>query len=132
MHESPEAFPTLKRTWWLKHRYFMAYMVREATVLPLVFFLACLLAGIFSLLRDDAAWASWLGFMASPPVLLLNLLALVASLYHAWTFFQLFPRVMPLRIAGRSVPSRAIVAGQWAGVVMVLLLFLWLFAGGAA
>lgn len=129
MHESSDSFPRLKRTWWLKHRYFVAYMVREATVLPLVFFVACLLAGLIALLRGDAPWLGWLGFMAAPPVLLLNLLALLASLYHAWTFFQLFPRVMPLRIAGRTLPSQAIVAGQWAGVVLVLLLSTWLFVG---
>ncbi|MCC5882932.1 MAG: fumarate reductase subunit C [Halomonas sp.] len=131
MQKSSDALPPLKRTWWLKHRYFVAYMVREATVLPLLFFAACLIAGMIALLRSDAAWSSWLEFMSAAPVLMLNGLALVASLYHAWTFFQLFPRVMPLRIAGRTLPSQAIVAGQWAGVVLVLLLFVWLFTGGA-
>ncbi|MEQ6918198.1 hypothetical protein [Halomonas aquatica] len=35
--------PELKRTWWLKHRYFRVYMAREATVLPLIFFIAWML-----------------------------------------------------------------------------------------
>ncbi|WP_249977875.1 fumarate reductase subunit C [Vreelandella olivaria] len=122
-----QRLPPLKRTWWLKHRFFKLYMVREATVLPLVFFILCLLAGMISLLQGPDSWQGWVAFMGAPIVLLLNLLALIASLFHAATFFVLFPRVMPLRIAGRSLPDQAIVAGQWAGVLVVALLFLWLF-----
>ncbi|MBA2778590.1 fumarate reductase subunit C [Billgrantia kenyensis] len=130
MHPN-ERLPPLPRSWWLKHRYFIAYMVREATVLPLLFFAVCLLAGLIALLRGEASWMNWLAFMGSAPVLLLNGLALAASLYHAWTFFQLFPRVMPLRIAGRPLPHQAVVAAQWAGVAVVTLISLWLFMGGA-
>lgn len=127
MHKPPRAHPPLPRNWWLKHRFFIAYMAREATVLPLVFFIVCLLAGTLALSRGPDAWQGWIGFMGSPPVVALNALALVASLYHAWTFFQLFPRVMPLRLGDRSVPASLMVAGQWAGVLAVLLLFVWVF-----
>ena len=107
-------------------------MLREATVVPLVFFILCLLAGVFALLQGPASWQGWVAFMGSPLVLLLNALALVASLYHAATFFVLFPRVMPLRVAGRSVPAGAIVAGQWAGVVAVAVVLFWLLGRGGA
>lgn len=123
---STQRLPPLKRTWWLKHRFFKLYMLREATVLPLVFFTLCLLAGMVALLQGADSWQGWIAFMGSPIVLALNLLALVASLYHAATFFVLFPRVMPLRIAGHRLPDHMIVAGQWAGVVAVALLFFWL------
>ncbi|MBR2515760.1 MAG: fumarate reductase subunit C [Halomonas sp.] len=128
MHKSSsQRLPPLKRNWWLKHRFFKLYMLRETTVLPLVFFTLCLLAGMVSLLQGAESWQGWIAFMGSPIVLLLNLLALAASLFHAATFFVLFPRVMPLRIAGRSLPGNVIVAGQWVGVVVVALLFFWLF-----
>ncbi|WP_404471941.1 fumarate reductase subunit C [Vreelandella venusta] len=123
---SSQRLPPLKRNWWLKHRFFKLYMLREATVLPLVFFTLCLLAGMLALLQGAESWQGWIAFMRSPVVLALNLLALVASLFHAATFFVLFPRVMPLRIAGRRLPDQAIVAAQWAGVVAVVLLFIWL------
>lgn len=123
---STQRLPPLKRTWWLKHGFFKLYMLREATVLPLLFFTFCLLAGIFALLQGADSWQGWIAFMGSPIVLVLNLLALAASLFHAATFFVLFPRVMPLRIAGHSLPDQVIVAGQWAGVVAVALLFFWL------
>ena len=38
--------PKLSRSWWLKHNYYRLYMLREATVLPLLFFLGCLLYGL--------------------------------------------------------------------------------------
>lgn len=126
MADSAKRPAPLARTWWLKHRFFKRYMLREATVLPLVFFLLCLLAGMVALLKGPASWQGWVAFMGSPVVLALNLLALAASLYHAATFFVLFPRVMPLRIAGHRLPDTAIVAGQWAGVVVVALLLFWL------
>lgn len=123
-------FPELKRDWWLKHPYFKRYMAREATVLPLVFFLACLLAGLYSLLQGADSWQGWLQFMKNPLVMAANALALGASLFHAWTFFQLFPRVMPLRAGGRAVPPSAIVLGQWLGVAAVMGLAAWIFMGG--
>lgn len=125
-----QRLPPLKRNWWLKHRFFKLYMLREATVLPLVFFILCFLAGMVALLQGAESWQGWIAFMGSPIVLLLNLLALAASVFHAATFFVLFPRVMPLRIAGQSLPDKAVVAGQWAGVVAVALLFFWLLGRG--
>lgn len=116
----------LKASWWLKHRFFTAYMLREATVIPLLFFIGCLLAGIYSLLQGENQWLAWQAFMQQGWVLGLNLLAFFASLYHALTFFQLFPRVMPLRIAAYSLPPWSIVAGQWLAVLAVLLVCGWL------
>lgn len=123
--------PSLTGSWWRKHRFFKLYMLREATVLPLAFFICSLLAGVFSL-QDPERFAHWQAFMSNPLIIAVHALALLASLYHALTFFVLFPRVMPLRIAGKSVPAVALVAGQWAAVVLVILVFLWLFMGGAA
>lgn len=121
--------PPLSRTWWLKNPAFKAYMLREATVLPLAFFLACLTFGVAALIKGEAAFAGWLTTMQNPLVILINLLALAASLYHAATFFVLFPRVMPLRVAGKQIPSNVIVLGQWLGVAGVFLFSAWLFAG---
>ena len=119
----------LERTWWLKHAAFRRYMLREATVLPLVFALCCLLAGLWSL-QTSAQFYAWQQFMAQPWVVAFNLLALIGALYHAFTFFQLFPRVMPIRVGNKQVPATLIVLAQWLGVVAVLLAMLWLAASG--
>lgn len=111
--------PPMPRTWWLKHGYYRRYMLREATVLPLLFFIGCWIAGLFCLAQGEAAWFRWQSFMAQPWVILLNGLALVASLYHAKTFFALFPRVMPLRIGSKTLPPQVLVGAQWSATVAV-------------
>lgn len=121
--------PQLTGRWWKKHGYFKGYMLREATVLPLLFLLFSLLVGAFSL-QEAVRFAHWQAYMAHPFVMSLHGLALLASLYHAATFFVLFPRVMPIRIGTRSIPDRWIVLAQWVAVAAVLALFLWLFARG--
>ena len=105
--------PAMPRTWWLQHRYFRLYMLREATVLPLLFFIGCVCYGLYCLRLGDTQWLIWLDFMTRPWVLLLNLLAFVASLFHAKTFFELFPRVMPL------APAGLMIAGQWLATLLV-------------
>lgn len=120
----------LKRDWWLKNRFFTLYMLREATVLPLVFFIGCLLAGLYCLLQGQESWLAWRHFMQSPLTIAVNLLAFFASLFHAWTFFQLFPRVMPLRVGERAVPAKIVILAQWLGVIMVVGLFAWVFGRG--
>lgn len=105
--------PVMKRDWWMQQRYFRMYMLREATVLPLLFFVGCLISGFYCLAVSEAHWFSWQGFMAEPWVMMLNGLALAASIFHAKTFFELFPRVMPL------APASVMIAAQWAAMLVV-------------
>lgn len=100
-------------------------MVAKAALLPAVYaarshcaaavvFLGCLLYGLYSLQQGEAQWQAFYQFMQQGWVIALNTLALAASLYHAKTFFVLFPRVMPL------APAALMVAGQWLATLAVL------------
>lgn len=121
--------PELSRSWWLKHHYYRRYMLREATVLPLLFFCGCLLGALFCLTHSEAYWQQWLAFMRHPLVVVINIIALAGSLYHAKTFFELFPRVMPIRIGSKTVPPALMIAAQWAGTIVTALL-LFIIIGG--
>ncbi|WP_064601673.1 fumarate reductase subunit FrdC [Photobacterium sp. J15] len=114
----------MKRTWWKDHPFYRFYMVREATVLPLIFFTICLTFGLGCLVKGPEAWQSWLDFMANPVVLILNILALAGSLFHAQTFFSMMPQVMPIRIKGKTLDKKIIVLGQWAAVAAITLFVL--------
>ncbi|MDO8909347.1 MAG: fumarate reductase subunit C [Pseudohongiella sp.] len=105
--------PAFRRDWWLQLRFYQLYMLREATVLPLLFFISCLIYGLYSLSQGESQWLKWLDFMARPWVVALNVLTLAASLFHAKTFFELFPRVMPL------APPSLMIAVQWLATVVV-------------
>jgi fumarate reductase subunit C len=115
--------PPFRRDWWLQLRFYRLYMLREATVLPLLFFVGCLIYGLYSLGQGPLQWQHWLEFMAQPWVIGLNVLTLAASLFHAKTFFELFPRVMPL------APAKLMIAGQWLGTVAVAISLLILLGG---
>lgn len=116
----------MKRTWWKDHPFYRMYMVREATVLPLIFFTLCLTFGLGSLVVGEAAWNGWLSFMANPVVIAINIVALAGSLFHAQTFFSMMPQVMPIRIGGKLLDKKVIVLTQWAAVAVLSAVILFL------
>lgn len=117
--------PEMTRWWWLKHPAYRLYMLREATVLPLLFFLGCLLYGLFCLTQTEAHWLAFQAFIQQGWVIALNTLAFVASLFHAKTFFELFPRVMPL------APAALMIAGQWLATIAVVITLLFVLGAGS-
>lgn len=114
----------MSRTWWKDRAFYRFYMLREATVLPLLFFTICLLFGLGSLVQGPNEWALWLGFMANPLVIAINVVALAGSLFHAYTFFSMFPQVLPIRINGKAIDTKTVVLAQWAAVAAITLLVL--------
>ncbi len=116
----------MKRTWWKDHPFYRMYMLREATVLPLIFFTLCLTFGLGSLVVGEAAWNGWLSFMANPVVIAINIVALAGSLFHAQTFFSMMPQVMPIRISGKLLDKKIIVLAQWAAVAAISAVILFL------
>ncbi|GLT17872.1 fumarate reductase subunit C [Vibrio zhanjiangensis] len=111
-------------TWWKNHPFYRFYMLREATVLPLVIFTIFLTIGLAALVRGPEAWHTWLEFMANPIVILINLVALIGSLFHAQTFFSMMPQVVPIRFKAKLIDKKLIVMTQWAAVVFISLIVL--------
>ena len=114
----------MKRTWWSNHPFYRFYMLREATVLPLILFTLFLTVGLASLVKGPGAWETWLGFMANPVVIAINMVALAGSLLHAHTFFGMMPQVMPIRLKGKLIDKKIIVLTQWAAVAFISLVAL--------
>ncbi len=114
----------MQRSWWQDHSFYRFYMLREATVLPLVLFTLFLVAGLIALVLGESAWGTWLAFMANPIIVAINLVALAGSLLHATTFFSMMPQVMPLRIKGKLIDNRLIVGAQWSAVAVISLIVL--------
>lgn len=114
----------MNATWWQKSNFYRMYMLREATVLPIIFFTLFLTFGLGSLVKGPESWEAWLAFMANPVVVAINVVALAGSLFHAHTFFNMFPQVMPIRLKGKKVDTKIIVLGQWAAVAAISLIVL--------
>ncbi|NLS14013.1 fumarate reductase subunit FrdC [Vibrio sp. SM6] len=114
----------MKRSWWQASPFYRFYMLREATVLPLILFTLFLTFGLGALVKGPEAWQAWLDFMANPVVIAINIVALAGSLLHAQTFFSMMPQVMPIRIKGKALDKKMIVLAQWAAVAFISLIVL--------
>lgn len=97
--------PRQTALWWARHPAYRRYMLREATAIPLLLYALCLLYGLYALGRGEVAFHDWLLWMASPPLRVLQGIALLAALGHAWTWFQLLPRILVLYTPGGQVPA---------------------------
>ncbi|MFV0574291.1 MAG: fumarate reductase subunit FrdC [Vibrio sp.] len=115
---------SMNRTWWSKHPYYRFYMLREATVLPLILFTLFVMCGLASLVKGPVAWMHWQEFMQNPLVIAINIVALAGSLFHAATFFSMMPQVMPIKLKGKLVEPKIIIAAQWAAVAVISLIVL--------
>lgn len=112
------------RGWWHKNPYFVEYMVHEATAVFVALYALILLAGLLCLAAGEAAWERWIAVLASPAMLALHGVVLIAFVYHAWTWFHIMPRTLPpIFIDGKLVSSKTIVRTGLSAVLLCSLAF---------
>ncbi|MEJ2794155.1 fumarate reductase subunit C [Iodobacter sp. LRB] len=120
--------------WWQRNPFFVEYMVHEGTALFVLAYALELLAGLICLTQGEAAWNSYRAFVASGPMLIINLLIFAAMLYHGYTWFKIMPRTLPpMKIGGQKVaPATITAAGIAAAVGASALVFavLWFMQRG--
>jgi succinate dehydrogenase subunit C len=115
----------VNRSWWLGHRRYVAYMIRELTSLFVGLYCGLLVLGLVRLAQGHAAWDSFLAALSSPVGVLFQLVCLAFAVYHSVTWFALTPKAMPLAVRGEPVPPRAIIGmhyGVWAVVSLIVLI----------
>jgi succinate dehydrogenase subunit C len=115
----------VRRTWWLRHRRYVAYMVRELTSLFIGIYSAVLVMGLVSLAQGQSAWESYLTILSSQPGMILQLVCLFFATYHSVTWFALTPKAMPVMVRGQPVSAKTIIRihyAAWAAVSLVVLI----------
>ena len=112
--------------WWTRRRSHVMFMLRELSSVFVALFVVELLFLVGAVARGPSAYADFLDTLANPFMILLNLVALAFVLLHAVTFANLTPRAMVVRVRGRRVPSRAILAGVYFGWLVVTVFLIWL------
>jgi len=101
-------------------------VLRELSSIFIARFVVYLLLLVYAVGRGEAAYQRFLDWAASPWVTALNVVALVFVLVHTVTWFALTPQAMAVRMGGRRVPASQIIAGQYAGLVLVSGFVFWL------
>ena len=106
-------------------------MIREGTALFVLLYSLTLMLGLLRLTQGEEAWNGWVSSLNHPLYLVLHLSALVAAIYHAYTWFKLAPKIMVLRVGDWTLPEKAMVIAQWLGfmVCSLALLLIALCAG---
>ena len=126
---APNPYTRSMQGWWLKSPVYLRYMVREATSIFVVLYALVLLCGLWSMVKSEAAYDSWLAGLSNPFSILFHLVAFIAAGYHAITWFKVAPTVMPYVYIGSSrVSDKIITRLQYviAGICyMTLLIVVW-------
>ena len=89
----------VKRGWWLGHRRYVVFMVRELTSLFVGLYCTLLVVGLVRLAQGGVAWDGFLTALSSPLGVLFQLICLAFAAYHSVTWFALTPKAMPLNFA---------------------------------
>jgi len=124
------ALPTYHRRmptfWWLRKRTYFVFVMRELSSIFIGWFVLFLLLFVKAVGRGEAAYHDFLDWAASPVVVALNVVAAVFLVVHTITWFNLTPQAMDLRIGRRRVPGAAVIAAQYAGLLLVSAVVWWL------
>ncbi|MEK7875365.1 MAG: fumarate reductase subunit C [Pseudomonadota bacterium] len=116
--------------WWRKNPYFTRYMVREASAVFLAVYAVILLIGVFRLSQGAAAYGAWLAALTNPLAIVFHGIALLAVAYHAYTWWKVMPKTMPmLHVGGRRIPEIALSAVGWAATLAASLVVYMLVRG---
>jgi len=112
--------------WWTRKRTYFLFVMRELSSLFIAWLVLYLLLLIRAVDHGPAAYADFLDRAASPWLVVLNVVAFGFVLLHTVTWFSLTPQAMVVSVRGRRVPAAAIIAGQYAALVVVSALVYWL------
>ncbi|WP_118784917.1 fumarate reductase subunit FrdC [Haemophilus haemolyticus] len=109
-------------TWWQKLDFYKAYMLREATSIFAVWFCIVLLYGVLCLASNPMPGLgilSFIEFLRNPIVVFLNIITLIATLYHTVTYFLMTPKVMNIIVKNERLPHTVVRNALWAVTVLV-------------
>jgi fumarate reductase subunit C len=89
----------------MKKRTYFLFVMRELSSIFVAWFAVFLMMMVFAIGRGEASYQRFLGWAASPIVVVVNVVALAFAVLHTVTWFVLTPQAMAVRLGGRRVPA---------------------------
>ena len=119
----------MKRSWFLHRRNYRAYALREASAVVMGLFVFNLLLGLIMVNAGAAAWEWWYDLQRNPAIVVINAVALIATVIHTVSWNQLTPSIIKVQRGTKFLPD------AWITTLQVILLaifatFLVLWVGG--
>lgn len=100
--------------WWLRRRSYLLFVLRELSSVFVAWFVIYLLLLVSAIGAGSEEYTRFLDWSGRGWVLALNVVSLLFVLLHTVTWFGLAPRAMVVRLRGRRVPPRMILAAHYA------------------
>jgi fumarate reductase subunit C len=108
--------------WWLEKKSYTLFMLRELTALFVAGYAAFLLVLVYHAVQGPPQFMQFVQGLKSPVSMALHALALVAVLYHLYTWFSLTPKIAVLWRGEERVGAPVIVGSQYVAWIAVSLL----------
>ena len=105
--------------WWVKRWVYIGFIFRELTSVAVAYSAILMIILYRSVQSGPEAYAQMLECLSHPVMLVINVLALGAVLYHSITWFNLSPKVMVVRLGDWRVPDLMIAGGNYAGWFLI-------------
>ena len=105
--------------WWLQSRSYTGFVLRELTSVFVALFALVLLWQIRALAHGPEAYARFLGRLRSPLFVAFHAVALLFVLFHSFTWFNLAPKAMVVRLKGKRVPDLVVAGANYAAWVVL-------------
>ncbi len=116
--------------WWLRKLPYAKFITRELTSLAVAYAAVLLIVEVGAVARGPEAYARFQQFLAAPATVALHGAVLLFLLFHTLTWLGLAPQAMVVRLAGRRVPDRAILAAHYLAWLAASGLVVWVLRGG--
>ena len=113
-------------SWITRHPRYLRYLAREFSCLFIGAWTLLMVCGLSHLAEGAESWGRFLELLRSPVSIVFHIAALVFTVYHSITWFNLTPKAMPLQLGEEFAPDAAISGAHFAGWAVLSLAVLYL------
>jgi fumarate reductase subunit C len=106
--------------WWRRNPYYVRYMIMEVTSVIVAIYAVILLVGLWRLSQGQAPYEQWLASLRQPLAVVFHGFLLLAMCYHAYTWWKVLPKTLPLiHVGGKPVPGLLLSTAGWTATLVV-------------
>lgn len=116
--------------WWTRQLSYSMFISRELTSLGVAYGAVLLLAQLWAASAGDVIYSYFLRVLMSPPIVVVNLVVLVALLFHSFTWLNLAPKALVLDLGGRRIPESVVLLSHYLAWIVASGFVVWFLSGG--
>jgi fumarate reductase subunit C len=117
------------RLWWVRRRSYVAFVLRELSSIFVAWFVVYLLLLVRAVDAGPKQYNDFLNWASRPWAVVVNVIALLFVVLHTVTWFRLAPQALVVRLRGRPVSPRLVVAANYALWALVSVTVWWVVSG---